>query len=169
MVSYVTGKAPSSVFAAELDGNPGLDLAVANYSAGSVSIFKNIGNGTFQAKEDYGAGSEAMSVFCARLNADTKLDLAVANQNGNNVSVLLAEGSCCACATLGNLDNSAECLVTMGDLTVRIDHLFISPGPLACPDDGNLDLSANNLITLGDLTVLIDHLFILLNPLPACP
>jgi C1A family cysteine protease/PKD repeat protein len=73
------------------------------------------------------------------------------------------------CVLVGNLDRSSDNLVTMGDLTVLIDHLFISLTPLFCVDEGNLDMSADNLVTMGDLTVLIDHLFISLSPLPACP
>ncbi len=57
----------------------------------------------------------------------------------------------------------------MGDLTVLIDHLFISLVPLACIDEGNVDMSTDSLITMGDLTTPIDHLFISLAPLPPCP
>jgi len=83
--------------------------------------------------------------------------------------VSVAGGSCCSDPTRGNLDGSSDSLVGMGDLTVLIDHLFITLTPLSCPEAGNLDLSADNLVGMGDLTVLIDNLFITLNPLPACP
>jgi serine protease AprX len=76
---------------------------------------------------------------------------------------------CCVDATVGNLDHSADGLVTMSDMTVLIDHLFISLAPLDCEEDANLDLSADGLVTMGDLTVMIDHLFISLGPLPPCP
>jgi hypothetical protein len=62
-----------------------------------------------------------------------------------------------------------DLLITMGDLTVLIDHLFISFTPLWCDAEGNTDMSPDGLITMGDLTVLIDHLFISFTPLPACP
>jgi hypothetical protein len=83
--------------------------------------------------------------------------------------VLVSAGACCTGPSRGNLDDSPDNLVTMGDLTVLIDHLFISLSPLSCPAAGNVDLSADNLVTMGDLTVMIDNLFISLNPLPACP
>ena len=76
---------------------------------------------------------------------------------------------CCVCTTLGNVDESPDCLVTMGDLTILIDHLFITLTPLPCPQDGNVDLSTDGLVTVGDLTVMIDNLFITLTPLPPCP
>jgi uncharacterized protein (TIGR02145 family) len=76
---------------------------------------------------------------------------------------------CCTSVGMGNVDGSSDGLVTMGDLTVLIDHLFITLTPLTCPEAGNVDLSPDNLVTMGDLTVLIDHLFITLSPLPECP
>jgi hypothetical protein len=75
----------------------------------------------------------------------------------------------CCIGERGNVDGSSDNLVTMGDLTVMIDHLFITLTPLACSDEGNVDLSPDGLITMGDLTVMIDHLFISLAPLPPCP
>jgi hypothetical protein len=73
------------------------------------------------------------------------------------------------CVTMGNVDRSIDGLVTMGDLTVLIDHLYISLAPLVCNEEGNTDLSTDGLVTMGDLTVLIDHLYISLAPLPPCP
>ncbi len=82
---------------------------------------------------------------------------------------LTVSTGCCSGPSVGNVDGSADNLVTMSDLTVLIDHLFISLGPLGCVAEGNTDSSADELVTMSDLTVLIDHLFISLNPLPACP
>ena len=75
----------------------------------------------------------------------------------------------CCVGMRGNIDNSPDGLVSLGDLTALIDHLFISLNPLICPEEGNLDLSPDGLTSLGDLTVLIDFLFISLEPLPLCP
>ena len=92
---------------------------------------------------------------------------------GNKASAYLAEWTrpedCCVCPTLGNVDESDDCLVTMGDLTVLIDHLFVTLTPLVCPLSGNVDLSTDELVTMSDLTVMIDHLYITLTPLPVCP
>ncbi len=76
---------------------------------------------------------------------------------------------CCTGMSVGNVDGSADDLVTMSDLTVLIDHLFIGLTPLECTGEGNIDMSPDGLVTMGDLTVLIDHLFISLDPLPSCP
>ncbi len=74
---------------------------------------------------------------------------------------------CCVGLT-GNVDCAPDDLVTMGDLTVLIDNLFISLAPLCCAPEANCDASVDSEITMGDLTVLIDHLFISLAPLPPC-
>ncbi len=76
---------------------------------------------------------------------------------------------CCFGESMGNIDLSSDGLVTMADLTVLIDHLFITLTPLVCPIAANLDQSSDGLVTMDDLTVLIDHLYITLASLPACP
>ncbi len=75
-------------------------------------------------------------------------------------------GDCCV-GDRGNVDCSSDNLVDMGDLTVLIDHLFISLNPLCCEDEANVD--ETGLVDMSDLTILIDHLFISLEPLPSCP
>ncbi len=81
---------------------------------------------------------------------------------------------CCTGASRGNIDGSADQLISMGDLVVLIDHLFIDLNPLTCIDEADIDQSGGASpgsldITIADLTTLIDHLFISLAPLPACP
>jgi PKD repeat protein len=73
----------------------------------------------------------------------------------------------CCIGRVGNVDCDPSEMVTMSDLTVLIDHLFITLSPLCCPAEANVDLIEP--VTMADLTVLIDHLFISLQPLPMCP
>ncbi|UCB52275.1 MAG: VCBS repeat-containing protein [Candidatus Zixiibacteriota bacterium] len=89
-VWYDAGSLPASVFCADLDGDDDMDLAVANYVSGTVSVLKNNGDGTFQTKVDYSVGYEPHSVFCADLDGDHDLDLAVAS--GSSVSILKNDG-----------------------------------------------------------------------------
>jgi hypothetical protein len=88
---------------------------------------------------------------------------------GGAVIRTISSAWCCTAFGMGNVDQSTDGLVTMGDLTVMIDHLFITLTPLACPEAGNVDLSTDELVTMSDLTVMIDNLFITLTPLPPCP
>ncbi len=83
-------------------------------------------------------------------------------------AVTVIPATCCRGASRGNVDGSLDYLVTMSDLTVLIDHLFISLTPLACIDEGDVDGGVPGEVTMSDLTLLIDHLFISQNPLPPC-
>ncbi|RME27491.1 MAG: VCBS repeat-containing protein, partial [Candidatus Zixiibacteriota bacterium] len=78
-IDYGVGDNPSSVFAADLDGDGDRDLAVANYWSHNVSILPNNGDGTFAAAVNYTAGDFPASVFAADLDADGDQDLAVVN------------------------------------------------------------------------------------------
>ncbi len=80
---------------------------------------------------------------------------------------------CCTGESVGNMDCEPG-IVDMGDLTILIDHLFISLEPLCCVEEGDVDLSGQpepepSDVDMSDLTILIDHLFISLDPLPPCP
>ncbi len=76
----------------------------------------------------------------------------------------------CCVGAVGNVDCSPDDLVTISDLAVLTDLLFVNwDEPPCCLGEANMDMSADGRITMGDLTVLIDHLFISFNPLPPCP
>ncbi len=65
----------------------------------------------------------------------------------------------------GDLDDDS--LVTQGDLTILIDHLFITLEPLKHLAAADLD-GCDEVVSMGDMTVLIDHLFVSLDPLECC-
>jgi type II secretory pathway component HofQ len=71
-----------------------VDLAVANQTAGTVSILHGNGDGTFTAEPALtlpsGAGPTAIAV--ADFNGDGFADLAVVNKNANTVSIFLGNG-----------------------------------------------------------------------------
>ena len=76
--------------AGDWNGDGKLDLAVANADNNNVSILLGNGDGTFQAKVDYGAGAQPYSVTAGDWNGDGKPDLAVTNFSAENaVSILL--------------------------------------------------------------------------------
>jgi len=90
--AYTVGTNPSSLVAADFNGDGKLDLAVANYDTNNVSILLGNGDGTFQSATNFSAGSGPSSVVVADLNGDGKLDMAVANLGTNAVNLLLGNG-----------------------------------------------------------------------------
>ena len=87
-----TGTGAYSVAVGDFNGDGNADLAVANYSAGTVTVLLGNGDGTFRAGVDYGAGSNPISVAIGDFNGDGKADLAVANSGYGTVSILLGNG-----------------------------------------------------------------------------
>lgn len=74
--------------------NTVVDLAVANQTAGTISILHGNGDGTFTVEPTLtlssGAGPTAIAV--ADFNGDGFSDLAVVNKNANTVSIFLGNG-----------------------------------------------------------------------------
>jgi hypothetical protein len=97
-VNYTAGYSSLSVVLGDFNGDGKLDLAVpnadvgGNFVTGSVSIFLGNGDGTFQPKVDYAAGSNPLLVAVGDFNGDGRLDMAVADQENSTASVLLQPG-----------------------------------------------------------------------------
>lgn len=91
-LSYGVGENPSSVVAADLNGDGQTDLVVANKASNTVSVLLNKGQSTFADKLDFPTGDTPSAVAAADLNSDGHTDLAVANRHGHTVSVLLNKG-----------------------------------------------------------------------------
>ena len=86
-VDYGTGTEPYSVSIGDLNGDGKNDIAVANLSSNTVSVFINNGDGTFATKVDYGTGTTSPSVSIGDLNGDGKNDMAVANWSQHRFSL----------------------------------------------------------------------------------
>ena len=145
-VDFATGIGPISVAIGDLDGDSKPELAVANYSSNSVSVFRNtsssgnIDAGSFAAKVDFTTGTNPQSVALGDLDGDGKPDLAVANLISNTVSVIR------------NLSMSGS--INSGSFAAKVDFTTgTNPTSVALGDldgDGKPDLAvANN----GSVTV----------------
>jgi hypothetical protein len=88
LIAVDVGMNPEDVLVADFNKDGHLDLAVANYAPGNVSVLLNEGDGTFAADLRARAGVGPYHLAAADLDDDGHLDLAVANYEGGNVSLL---------------------------------------------------------------------------------
>lgn len=126
-----------------MDGDGDRDLAVANVSSNTVSVFLGRGDGTLAARTDYAAGDHPGSVAIGDLDGDGKPDLAVANLYSNTVWVLPGRGD-------GTFAAESAQGIAYGTGN--------EPGSVATGDldgDGRLDLIVANRLS-STLTVLMN-------------
>ncbi len=87
-----TGTKPSAVIATSFTGTSVLDLAVANTTDNTISIFLGNGDGTFAAPTTVAVGNGPVAMVAGDFNIDGKTDLAVVNQTDATVEILLGNG-----------------------------------------------------------------------------
>lgn len=83
-------------------------------------------------------------------------ETAVRLQNG---SITVMAGGC------GDVNGDGN--ITIGDIALMIDHLFIGNAPIVPIEPGNVNCSTEQpvVLTIGDISVLIDRLFITQQPM----
>jgi hypothetical protein len=83
---------PHSITVGDLSGDGIVDMATANQSNSTVSVFINNGVGTSFARTNLTTGTSPDSVAMGDLSGDGKTDLALTNFNSNTVSVFTNNG-----------------------------------------------------------------------------
>jgi hypothetical protein len=131
---------PDSVAVGDFKSDGLMDLAVANYGSGNVSVLLGNGDGTFQAPRNFAAGTDPISVVVGDFNGDGIPDLAIANYFTNNVSVLLGNGDGTFQAGRTFATVGAPLSIAVGDFN----------------GDGQLDLVTTNL-TFDNVSVLLGN------------
>ena len=142
-VDFTTGTYPYYVAIGDLDGDGKPDLAVANGTNATVSIFKNtsitgtITASSFAAKVDFTTGTNPYSVAIGDLDGDGKPDLAVPNYFSNSVSVFRNT------STTGTI--SASSFAAKVDFSTGTNPTNVAIGDL--DGDGKPDLAVLNAIS----------------------
>ncbi|MGA3163555.1 MAG: FG-GAP-like repeat-containing protein, partial [Verrucomicrobiota bacterium] len=138
-VDFPAGNGPVSVAIGDLDGDGKPDLAVVNYSSGTVSVFRNIGvvggditTNSFASKVDFPALVSAFPIAIGDLDGDGKLDLVVGGGNGSKAISVYRNTS-----TVGS--------ITTNSFAPRVDFAaagWVNSLTLADLDgDGKLDIA----------------------------
>jgi hypothetical protein len=88
--NYAAGAAPSSVATADFQNAGGVDFAVANLQAGTVSVFlnHNDGTGTFAPAVNYSVGAFPVDIVAGPLTSGGLPDIIVTNGNSTTATVL---------------------------------------------------------------------------------
>ena len=89
---FPAGTSPSSVAAADLNGDTYLDLITSNRLSHDVSVLMGIGDGTYAPQEKYAVGRQPDGVAVDDLNGDGHIDIVTVNWIDDDVSVLLNRG-----------------------------------------------------------------------------
>jgi hypothetical protein len=158
-VNYHVGLNPTSLTAADLNGDERLDFLTTNSSSNNVSVLLGRGpsenvplgeaGGAFREHVMYDVGLRPRAAALADLNHDGRLDLAVANNQSDDLSLLLGNGDgTFRKATTQPLGRSPMAIAT-GDLNhdgnadllvaLRFDHILILLGK----GDGTVVQTAN--------------------------
>jgi uncharacterized repeat protein (TIGR01451 family) len=90
--SVATGAFPQGIVAADFNKDGKVDLAVANNTDGTISVFLGNGAGTFTLTGTPTAAAGANWIAVGDFNNDGNLDMAVANSSADTVSILLGNG-----------------------------------------------------------------------------
>jgi hypothetical protein len=122
------------VAAGDFDGDGKVDLAVANNTSNTVSLYRNTTTNntlTYADKVDVATGVGPYAIAVADLDGDSKPDLAVTNSTGNSVSVLR-----------NTTTASALSFATKVDVATGATPQFVAVGDV--DGDGKADLAIAN-------------------------
>ncbi len=94
----------------------------------------------------------------------------------SNSPLIAAVSMDCCSGLLGDVNGMGGDEPTISDITLLIDHVFVSGRPLWCAAEADLNQSGGIApkqgpggdITVSDIAILIDYLFVTGRPIPHC-
>ena len=89
-VDFSTASGPRSLAIGDMDGDGKPDVAIANWGAGTISVFRNtstVGTISFATRTDLLAGSSPFGISFADIDGDGNVDLVTSNEGEGTVSV----------------------------------------------------------------------------------
>lgn len=87
---YATGAGAVDVAVGDFDGDLLLDLAVANHEDDTVTVLRNLDDGTWGEAADYATGPGPSGLAVGDLTGDGIVDIVVATETGNGITVLIS-------------------------------------------------------------------------------
>lgn len=162
-VDYAPQQDPSSVFAADFDGDGDVDLAVANYgicfldhclTGDFVSVFLNNGDGTFALEANYPTGNDPAAITGGDFDGDGDVDLAVVNYHSKQVQILLNNAA--PFYSKGDIDGDGA--ITSLDVILLINCVFAGSGD--CKYHGSSDVNCDGHLSPIDMVLELRALFL---------
>ncbi len=99
------------------------------------------------------------------LTRDTDSNVVCAEVDQFSPFTVGTPAGCCLPPTVSDVNQSGDVDIT--DISVMIDHQFLTLAPLVCDEEGDLDFNGD--VDITDLSLMIDSQFLSLTPLPPCP
>lgn len=138
-VTVYPGISTRTVIAADVLGDPSLDLIVADGAGGLIALLPGDGLGGFTVAGTFDVGLVPWGLIAADLDADGRLDIATTNEQGHTLSVLRNLGPS---PIFLRGDSNGDDAIDIADPVVLLSRLFTpgtSPTPCADADDANDD------------------------------
>ncbi len=90
--AYATRDRPYFVAVGDFNGDGSPDVVTADYGSHRVSVFRNLGDGTFASADAYWSGWNPVSVTADDFDGDGYFDLALVNYSSDVLSVMRNDG-----------------------------------------------------------------------------